>query len=125
MNQLPTIRNYGRYNSDNYGVNSLEVSFPDGFTLYYSYATVIAFRGSDGLKIRENDWSTTTGKHLNWINDDKSRRINGEKFEELLKKELDSHGLGEIERCEYCGEALYGRVKVHHHTEKGIDVTGK
>ena len=93
MNQLPTIRSYGQYSSGNYGVNSLEVSFPSGFTLYYSYDTIIAFIGRDGIKIRKNDWSTTTGKHLNWIDEDKEKRIEGEAFNALLVAELEHHGL--------------------------------
>ena len=35
--------------------------------------------------IRENVWSTTTGKHLNWINKDHSIRVDSDKFNELLK----------------------------------------
>lgn len=125
QNQLPTIRNYGHYSSDNYGANSLEMSFPNGFSISYSYDTPIAFIGREGLVIRENDWSTTTGKHLNWINEDKSRRISGEEFEKLLTLELEHYGLGEIEKCAQCGDAMNGRVRVHHHTEvndKGVEV---
>lgn len=91
--RLPTITSYGQYSSSNYGVNSLTVSFPSGFSLYYSYDTIVAFTGKNGLVIRENDWSTTTGKHLNWIDTDKSKRIKGEEFEKLLQAELVVHGL--------------------------------
>ena len=52
---------------------------------YFSYKTVIAFNTpKTGLIIRENDWNTTTGKHLNAVNPDKKQRISGEKFEEKL-----------------------------------------
>ncbi len=96
MDKLPTIRSYGEYSSSNYGVNSLQVSFPSGFTLYYSYDTIVAFRGSDGLKVRQNEWNTTTGKHLNWIDGgDKKGRLDGVVFVELLVKELMKHGLTE------------------------------
>lgn len=55
--------------------------------IYSSYDTVIAFRTpSGGLVIRQNDWSTTTGKHLNWINNDKSIRISGADFEKKLNE---------------------------------------
>ena len=54
-------------------------------TIYFSYATPIAFsHPSTGLVIRENDWSSTTGKHLAKIEPDKSKRINGKLFEEKL-----------------------------------------
>jgi len=96
MEQLPTISSYGQYRSGNYGVNSLQVSFGNGLTLYYSYDTIIAFCGRDGLKVRVNDWSTTTGKHLNWIDGAgkaKANRLEGEEFINLLKQELEYHNL--------------------------------
>lgn len=62
-------------------------------TLYFSYETIIAFDSPEsGLIIRENDWSATTGKHLNAIDSDKSIRINGSEFEESLKKLLTNRG---------------------------------
>lgn len=58
----------------------------DGITFWYSYKTCIAFRGDGGLVIRENDWSVTTGRHLNFVNDDKSIRVSGELFEKTLEE---------------------------------------
>lgn len=51
-------------------------------TLYFSYQTLIAFRAPGyGLVVRQNDWSATTGKHLNYIDGgDKSKRLTGELF---------------------------------------------
>lgn len=95
---LPTITNYGQYSSDNYGVNSLCVSFPNGLELYYSYKTIIAYRESYGQKIqvRENSWSTTTGKHLNWIDGgNKKERLSSEVFESSLLAVLTKYGLAE------------------------------
>jgi hypothetical protein len=70
------------------------MQFPSGFRIYYSYETVIAFRGDNGLKVRENSWSTTTGKHLNWIDGgDKKGRIPSEQFESELHDELVKHNL--------------------------------
>lgn len=96
---LPTITSYGKYNSDNYGVNSLKVEF-DNLTLYFSYKTVVAltFRDLGGLLmqpiVRQNDWSTTTGKHLNWIdNGNKKNRLPSEQFENLLNDKLIELGL--------------------------------
>jgi hypothetical protein len=86
--ELPRISSYGQYSSDNYGAHTLRVELP-GITLYFSYHTVIAFRGRTyGLRVSENLWGPTTGKHLNWISDDKSRRVSREEFERSLKEEL-------------------------------------
>ena len=52
--------------------------------VYYSYSTIIAVRIWDKLYIRENDWSTTTGRHLNAINPDKSIRLPSAEFEQVL-----------------------------------------
>lgn len=54
-------------------------------TLYFSYRTVIAFHTPDtGTVVRVNDWSTTTGKHLNSIDggsaDAKRARVEGSEF---------------------------------------------
>lgn len=93
---LPKITTYGEYKSGNYGANSLLVSVGN-LDLYFSYQTVVAFRGADGLKVRQNDWSTTTGKHLNWIDggdkDAKKKRLAGQEFETLLNTELARYGL--------------------------------
>jgi hypothetical protein len=63
-------------------------------TVWFSYKTPVAFRPNVGprqpLLVRENDWGSTTGKHLNAIDGgDKKSRIPGEKFEELLKALLE------------------------------------
>ena len=64
-------------------------NFTDGFgnTYWFSYQTLIAF-GTDkaGLVIRENVWGTTTGKHLNAIDDDKSNRVDKATFEAIYEK---------------------------------------
>ena len=85
---LPRFRSYGDYSSDNYGVNSLEFTIGN-LSVYFSYKTPVAFTSETGLVIRKNDWGSTTGKHLNWIDNDKSRRISGVEFEEELKKVLE------------------------------------
>jgi hypothetical protein len=95
MNQLPTIRSYGEYHGQNYGLNCLMVSFSSGLVLYYSYETIVAFSTAKlGLLVRQNDWSTTTGKHLNWIDGgEKNKRISGQVFEGLLTATLMNLGL--------------------------------
>jgi len=83
-NNLPKFRSYGNYSSDNYGVNSLVFELPS-ISIYFSYETPVAFESiKTGLIIRENDWGPTTGKHLNWIDSDKSKRVSGDEFEKKL-----------------------------------------
>jgi len=57
-------------------------------TLYFSYKTLVAFHTPEsGLIVRENDWSTTTGKHLNYIDGgNKKNRVSASKFAELAQK---------------------------------------
>lgn len=63
-------------------------------TLYFSYQTVVAFNDSEGLKVVENQWGPTTGKHLNTIDGgNKSARLPADEFEEALKKTLAKHNL--------------------------------
>lgn len=68
--------------------NFTEVNLSGFLTLYFSYNTPIAFYAGGERVIRENEWSTTTGKHLNWINPDKSVRVSGEVFEQKLEELL-------------------------------------
>ncbi len=93
--QLPTIFNYmgSRYSNDNYGAHSLCVELGN-LDLYYSYKTVIAYRYGGDLIVRKNDWSTTTGKHLNAIDGGaKKTRIDGQEFETKLAEVLQTLGL--------------------------------
>ena len=63
-------------------------------TLWFSYETIIAFDSPiTGFWIRENDWSTTTGRHLNEIDEDKEVRLRSALFEEQLNITLRKHGL--------------------------------
>ena len=62
-------------------------------TIVFSYKTPIAFYGSNGLVIRQNDWSATTGKHLNYIHPNKDLRVTGDEFNRLLALELAPLGL--------------------------------
>ena len=85
---LPTISSYGNYESGNYGAHTLCVDF-DNFRLYYSYETIVAYYDlQDGLVCSTNVWGTTTGKHLNWIEPDKKRRIEYGRFEVMLQEML-------------------------------------
>lgn len=88
---LPKIRNYGDYSSDNYGAHTLEVDL-ETITLYYSYKTIVAYQDrEDGLVVSENKWGTTTGKHLNWIDDDHKSRKPHSVFTKMLEEALNRH----------------------------------
>ena len=62
----------------------------DNFRLYYSYKTIVAFYDHvGGLVCSGNKWGTTIGKHLNWIQPDKKKRISHEEFEAKLQEMLE------------------------------------
>lgn len=53
-------------------------------TLYFSYETIIGFVFDGERVVSQNDWSVTTGKYLNELEPDKSKRIpHGEVLEKL------------------------------------------
>lgn len=82
-NTLPKLHgHFGR------GTNATKVSIA-GRDVYFSYETPIAFvHPKRGLIVRQNDWSVTTGGHLNAIDggsrEAKKTRIPGAEFEKLL-----------------------------------------
>ena len=85
---LPKIENYGNYSSNNYGKHCLKVTM-GRLTVWFSYNTPVAYQADPGpIVIRQNDWSTTTGRHLNWIDggskEAKKARIPGKQFESQL-----------------------------------------
>lgn len=54
-------------------------------SFWFSYETCIAFRTPAGTtRICENAWGPTTGKHLNWIDSDKAKRIPRTQFQSEL-----------------------------------------
>lgn len=61
--------------------------------LYFSYNTIIAFKEKGKLFISKNVWSKTTGKHLNYINNDKKKRLKNSTFENELKRVLKKYNL--------------------------------
>jgi len=78
--------NYGNYSSNNYGSHSLKFTDPNNRQFWFSYDTLIAFYAPDNTGlwdtyIIQNYWSTTTGKHLNWISTDKKKRLTQEQFD--------------------------------------------
>lgn len=87
--ELPSISNYGNYSSDNYGAHSLRVDLGP-LTVWYSYRTPVAFHVSGHNRVvHTNDWSNTTGKHLNWIDGgDKKNRVESDKFQQLWDEQV-------------------------------------
>jgi len=55
-------------------------------SIYYSYGTIIAIKVDDELTISKNIWGTVTGKHLNTIDRDKSKRVENKVLQELVDK---------------------------------------
>lgn len=82
--KLPKFGTYGNYSSDNYGAHCLYFVDASGNSFYFSYKTLVAFSGKNGLVCIQNYWGPTTGKHLNWIEPDHSERVDKETFERLL-----------------------------------------
>lgn len=63
----------------------------NGLRLYFSYNTCIGFELPGYTKvIRKNEWSVTTGKHLNQLDGGvKKDRVDGKYFEILLRDAID------------------------------------
>ena len=81
-----TWRNYGWYSSDNYGTHSLCFEDAYGNEYWFSYNTMVAYRIKGEFHIIKNYWNCTTGKHLNWIDPDKSIREDIDTFEANFKR---------------------------------------
>lgn len=57
-----------------------------GVVVYYSYDTPVAIKTRGYCIVRENDWSTVTAKHLNYIDGgDKKSRIEGDFFVQIFE----------------------------------------
>lgn len=65
----------------------------NGVTIWFSFETPIAFDEGRGIVISENVWTNTTGKHMNFINPDKSKRIPNDLFK-LQLNDLEVSLLG-------------------------------
>lgn len=87
---LPKIGNYGQYSSGNYGAHTLVVDVGP-VTVWFSYSTPVAFQVDGHARVvHENDWSVTTGKHLNWIDGGNKRgRVDHETFERLWAEQVE------------------------------------
>jgi hypothetical protein len=85
--KLPSFNTYGNY-SGNYGAHALTFTDADGNDYWFSYKTLVAFRGPNGRRVvLKNYWSTTTGKHLNAIDGGCKRdRVDQETFDRLFRE---------------------------------------
>ena len=63
-------------------------------TLWFSYDTVVAF-GEHGhaIRVSENLWGPTTGKHINAILGPSGERLKRDNFEKQLEECLKRHDL--------------------------------
>jgi hypothetical protein len=84
MARFPHFSSYVNYSSDNYGAHALRFDTDDA-TFWFSYKTLVAFRKTGNERVvHENDWGTTSGKHLNAIDDgDKKSRVDDVEFKRL------------------------------------------
>ena len=79
------FRSYGKYASSNYGAHCLEFTVGNR-SYYFSYDTLVAvFIPGKGIQCIQNYWSTTTGKHLNWIEPDHKKRLDAKSFDRLIE----------------------------------------
>ena len=80
-----SFESYGEYASDNYGAHSLCFTIGDK-DFYFSYKTLVAVRGNGRLVCIENLWGPTTGKHLNRIQPDHSKRLHADDFHAAVQE---------------------------------------
>ena len=58
----------------------------NGYQVFYSYNTAIGINNNGKLILSENVWSTTTGRHLTWIDGgSKEAKKSMIKYSDLLK----------------------------------------
>jgi len=67
--------------------NNTRVDFGN-VTVWFSYVTPVAFQvGHNDIVVHENDWGRTTGKHLNAIEPDHSKRVDHDTFCKLWNEQ--------------------------------------
>lgn len=85
-----SLPNWEYYCEHTAKANAMVFSMP-GIDVWFSYKTPIAFRASGcSLIVRQNDWKSTTGKHLSAIDGGdaaaKIERIPSKQFESMLEE---------------------------------------
>ena len=94
MEYIGTYGNYSYNTSESYKKAHASKWRDDlGIVYYKSYSTIISFKAPGHHQVvMQNYWSTTTGKHLNWIDGgDKKERYSSDEFDkalETVKKKL-------------------------------------
>lgn len=68
----------------------------NGVRFYFSYNTLIAVCYGGKWGISKNRWTKTTGKHLNWIDDTRSNRLEEKAFNEEVEKAMAVAGVTEL-----------------------------
>ena len=88
MEYIGTYGNYSYNTSQSYVKSRASKWAANGVIFYKSYDTIIAFETMDNLlRVCENCWSSTTGKHLNWLDGgNKKNRLDSETFQKELAK---------------------------------------
>ena len=88
MEYIGTYGNYSDNTSQSYVKRRASKWSANGVIFYKSYDTIIAFETMGNLlKVCENCWSSTTGKHLNWLDGgNKKNRLDRETFQKELAK---------------------------------------
>ena len=79
-----SFESYADYSSKNYGVNAMLFSVDD-VDFYFSYKTLIAIRREGKLFCVKNYWGNTTGKHLNRIEPDHTKRVDQKTLDNVLE----------------------------------------
>lgn len=61
--------------------------FVNDFCFWFSYETIVAYKSPNGQTVcSENKWTMTTGKHIDEIEPDKSKRLSAKQFEDAVEK---------------------------------------
>lgn len=85
---LVALRSY----NENSALNAQVVSIGN-VDFYFSYQTIVAVAYMGMRYVCKNQWSVTTGKHLNWIDGgNKKARIEPEEFETFVREAIKAAG---------------------------------
>lgn len=69
----------------------------NGVRFYFSYRTLVAVKYSGESATHVNDWGTTTGKHLNWIDGGSPKtRVTGEVWDNHVAQAMQAAGITEL-----------------------------
>ncbi len=68
--------------------NNFNMVSINGVNIYFSYQTAIGVMSGGKSVISVNDWGPTTGKHLNYLEQDKSKRVPQIEVEQAITRLL-------------------------------------